>query len=187
MKEAEKKYGSVGKAMMYNAICIRDENGRVAKPGEVGELFIKGDHLYEYYWGQEEVNKERWFNTEDLAMCDEEGDYYIVGRTKDMIISGGENIYPQEIEKTLMQLAHVQDVAVVGVHDQTWGEVVACAVVLAQGMCTDETFLRNYCQNQLARYKTPKLYKFYDELPKTDVGKINKNTLKVQMEAGLRT
>jgi len=175
------KKGSVGKPMMHNEIKLIDEDGLAVEKGQVGEIWIKGPHLFESYWKNEEATKEvlenGWFKTGDLGKQDEEGFYYIVGRKKDMIITGGENVYPIEIETVLDEHPSVSEIAVVGVPHKKWGEMVVAYVVVKEKFLLSEEEVKTYCQQRLGKYKVPKQVYFLNELPKTPVGKIDKKEL----------
>lgn len=180
--DSRRKPGSVGKAMMFNEIKIMTADGNKAKSNEVGELLLKGNHAFEFYWNKEQATKETivdgWLHTGDLARQDEEGYVYIVGRKKEMIITGGENVYPLEIEHWLESHQAINEVAVVGLPHQKWGEVVTAFISLNEGFKITIEELKTYCDKKLSRYKIPKQFKFIDELPKTHVGKIDKKALK---------
>ncbi|MHA6250510.1 class I adenylate-forming enzyme family protein [Oceanobacillus sp. CAU 1775] len=180
-EDVMRKRGSVGKPMLFNDIKIVAESGEtLTKANEVGELYVRGNHAFMYYWNQpEETNKtlkDGWVRTGDLARQDAEGFVYIVGRKKDMIITGGENVYPLEIEHWLESHPAIDEVTVVGLPDDMWGEAVSAFVVTKQALSKEE--LENYCRKKLTSYKVPKQFYFLDELPKTVVGKVNKNKLK---------
>jgi fatty-acyl-CoA synthase len=180
--DAQVKRGSVGKPMLFNAIKLVKEDGQEANVNEVGELLIKGKHSFTHYWNNElatlETKKEGWIHTGDLAKKDEDGFYYIVGRKKDMIITGGENVYPLEIEHWLSAYPEVDEVAVIGLPDEKWGEVVTAYIVPKQAHIIHEDELIVYCEKKLGKYKIPKRFILLEELPKTHVGKIDKNKLK---------
>ncbi|SMQ83691.1 fatty-acyl-CoA synthase [Bacillus sp. OV166] len=181
-EDARIKRGSVGKPMLFNSIKLVKPDGREAKNNEVGELLIKGKHAFSFYWNNEQATSETlmegWIHTGDLAKRDEEGFYYIVGRKKDMIITGGENVYPLEIEQWLAELPDIDEVAVLGLPDKKWGEIVTAFIVLKDSSTVGEEELRPYCEHKLGRYKIPKRFIFLEELPKTHVGKIDKKKLK---------
>ncbi|MGF2614751.1 long-chain fatty acid--CoA ligase [Rossellomorea vietnamensis] len=185
-REALQRRGSVGKPMLFNAVKVVKETGDEAGPDEVGELYLRGSHLFEYYWNKEEETKEvwrdGWFQTGDLAMMDKAGYYYIVGRKKDMIITGGENVYPLEIENWLESYDSVEEVAVLGVPDDKWGEKVVAFITAGSSTGLTEEELANYCRKKLAKYKIPKNFYFIEELPKTHVGKIDKNELRKRLD-----
>ena len=174
------KMGSVGKPMLFNEIKIVAEDSLHAGPDEVGELYVRGNHAFMYYWNRPEETEETlvdgWVRTGDLARQDADGYVYIVGRKKDMIITGGENVYPLEIEHWLESHPDISEAAVVGMPDEKWGEAVTAFIVSESKLTPEE--LEAYCNEQLTRYKVPKQFIFIEELPKTDVGKVNKNLLK---------
>ncbi|MEH7112197.1 long-chain fatty acid--CoA ligase [Neobacillus niacini] len=181
-EESQVKRGSVGKPMLFNAIKLAREDGQEAAINEVGELLIKGKHSFSHYWNNElatlETKKGGWVHTGDLAKKDADGFHYIVGRKKDMIITGGENVYPLEIEHWLAAHPEVDEVAVIGLPDDKWGEIVAAFIVQKHPHSFDQKDLRAYCEKKLGRYKIPKKFIQVDELPKTHVGKIDKKKLK---------
>ncbi|WP_327205511.1 class I adenylate-forming enzyme family protein [Rossellomorea vietnamensis] len=175
------KKGSVGKAMMLNRVKVVDDRGDPVGQGEVGELLLGGDHLFKEYWQNPEqtqqVIKDGWLHTGDLAKFDEDEDYFIVGRKKDMIISGGENIYPQELEHWLSEHPAIFECAVVGLPHEKWGEVVTAFITLQKGAGISTEDVKTFCLQKFGKYKIPKDYHFVKELPKTDVGKVNKQAL----------
>ncbi|MDF2854679.1 MAG: AMP-dependent synthetase and ligase [Neobacillus sp.] len=181
-EDAQVKQGSVGKPMLYNLIKLEKENGLEAAANEVGEILIKGKHSFSYYWNNHQATsetvKDGWVHTGDLAKKDEQGFFYIVGRKKDMIITGGENVYPLEIEHWMSAYPGIDEVAVVGIPDKKWGERVIAFIVSKLGQRVVEEELRAYCEMKLGRYKIPKSFIFLKELPKTHVGKIDKVRLK---------
>lgn len=181
-EDARIKRGSVGKPMLFNSIKLVKPDGREAENNEVGELLIKGKHAFSFYWNNEQATSETliegWIHTGDLAKRDEEGFYYIVGRKKDMIITGGENVYPLEIEQWLAEHPDIDEVAVLGLLDKKWGEIVTAFIVLKDSSTVGEEELRPYCEAKLGRYKIPKRFIRLEELPKTHVGKIDKKKLK---------
>ncbi|MBA4537952.1 long-chain fatty acid--CoA ligase [Bacillus aquiflavi] len=180
--DAMRKKGSIGKPMMFNGIKLVNEHGGETSSNEVGELLIIGKHSFEYYWNNKEDTENTirngWIYTGDLARRDEEGYYYIVGRKKDMIISGGENIYPLEVEHWLSSHPKVNEAAVIGMPNDKWGEIVTAFIVQIDDENVTEEELKSYCEKKLGKYKIPKRFIFLEELPKTHVGKIDKNKLK---------
>lgn len=178
------KPGSVGRSMIFNSIKILNTEGNICGPNEVGELFVQGKHMFSYYWNnQEETNKtiiDGWLKTGDLAKMDKDGDVYIVGRSKDMIITGGENVYPQEVEQCIITHPKIKEVAVVGLKDSKWGEIVTAIVVSEENGEALNEEIQSICRKHLGTYKVPKKIIFTSELPKTHVGKIDKKKL-VQM------
>ena len=149
--------------------------------GEIGELAVKGPVVMKGYWNKpEETNKvlkDGWLLTGDMATIDEEGYFYIVDRKKDMIIAGGYNIYPREVEEVLYEHHAVQEAVVIGVPDPYRGETVKAFIVKKDGVQVTEDELNEYCRKNLAAFKVPRLYEFRDELPKTLVGKVLRRAL----------
>nr|WP_315971277.1 AMP-binding protein [Paenibacillus sp. N3.4] len=179
--DALRKRGSVGRPMICNRIRIVNEQGEAAAVNEVGEIQISGHHLFEAYWNNPAASADacsgEWFCTGDLGRFDDEGFYYIVGRKKDMIITGGENVYPLEIEHHLQQHAYVAEAAVIGLPDAKWGELVTAVIVLREGCQASCEELQAYCANHIGKYKVPKKIIFVTALPKTPVGKIDKKSI----------
>lgn len=176
------KIGSSGRPPMYVRLKICDPDGNEVKQGETGELMIRGPNVTPGYWNRPEASAaaftaDGWFHTGDAARQDEEGYYYIVDRWKDMFISGGENVYPVEVENAIYQLDGVLETAVVGVAHEKWGEVGRAFVVLKEGANLDEAAVLEHCASQLARYKVPKEVRFIDGLPHNATGKILKHQL----------
>ena len=174
---------SVGRAYSDLDLAILDLNDQPLPPGEPGEVVTRGINAMLYYYKEpaqtkEAVTADGWLKTGDIGYLDEEGFLFLVDRSKDMIISGGENIYPTEVESALYQHEAVNECAVFGIPDDHWGELPAAHVVLAAGKSISEDELMDYCADVIARHKRPRLIKFVDSLPKTAVGKIQKNTIK---------
>jgi fatty-acyl-CoA synthase len=179
---ALKKVGSSGLPPLYTRLKICDPKGREVKRGETGELLIKGPNVMPGYWNRPEANAQAftadgYFHTGDAARQDEDGYYYIVDRWKDMFISGGENVYPAEVENVIYQLDGVLETAVIGVPHEKWGEVGRACVVLKPGSNLDEEAIIGHCGTQLARYKVPKDVRFMGELPHNATGKVLKHHL----------
>lgn len=181
LEDAPRKIGSVGKPAFYNEVKLVDDEDREVPVGEIGHLIVKGGNVMKGYWNNEkatnEALKDGWFYTGDLAKRDEEGFYYIAGRKKEMIISGGENIYPLEIENVINELPDVKEAAVIGIPDERWGEVPIAFVAKRENSPLAETEIIEYCKKYLAKYKVPKEVHFMAELPKNSTGKIAKNQL----------
>ncbi|MGE5432101.1 MAG: acyl-CoA synthetase [Syntrophomonadaceae bacterium] len=177
-EDAIRKKGSIGFPNFYFEAKVMGEEGRELGNNEVGELWLRSPVVTPGYWCKpketEEALTDGFFHTGDMVRRDEEGYYYVVDRKKNMFISGGENVYPAEIEKYLYTNDAVKEVAIVGVPDEKWGEVGKAFVVLKQGINLTETDIINYCKGNLAKYKIPKYVQFITELPKTDAGKISK-------------
>lgn len=181
-EDVRRKPGSVGFPLMHIDVRIVRPDGTDCGPNEVGELLIRGPHMFSGYWNNPQATAETvrngWLHTGDLAMRDDEGYYYIVGRLKDMIISGGENIYPAEIESVLQAHPAVAEVAVIGVPDEKWGEVGRAIVVLHPGAQVTAEEILAFCRGRLASYKVPKSVIFVEELPKTGANKVDKEQLR---------
>ncbi|PWW32338.1 fatty-acyl-CoA synthase [Cytobacillus oceanisediminis] len=180
-EDAPRKRGSIGKPVLFSEYKLIDSEGKEAEKGDVGELAVKGPNIMKEYWNRpdatNEALKDGWLLTGDLAKTDDEGFLFIVGRKKEMIISGGENIYPLEVEQVISQMKGVAEVAVVGNADPLWGEVPAAFIVKENGSVLTESDVLDYCQGYLAKYKIPKKIMFLKELPKNATGKIQKTQL----------
>ena len=160
-----------------------DRELNILGPNEVGELCIRGGNVTTGYWNRPEATAEAlvdgWLHSGDAAKFDEEGFYYIVDRWKDMFISGGENVYPAEVENVIYQHPAVAEVAVIGVPHPKWQEVGKAVVVLKGGQSLTEDEVIKFCQGKLARYKIPKSVAFIAALPRTAAGKVLKRELRV--------
>ena len=186
-KNAVRKNGSVGKAPVHVEIRVVDENDRDVKVGGVGELLVKGPNVMTGYWNKPEATKETikdgWLYTGDLAKFDEEGFLYIVDRKKDMIISGGENIYPIEIEQHLYKHPNIREVAIIGYPDKKWGESVKAVVSLkdpSKPLTLED--VRSFLEGKIARFKLPKQLEILDALPRNATGKILKTVLRGEIK-----
>jgi fatty-acyl-CoA synthase len=179
---ARAKPGSVGKPVGSMLARVVDREGRDCGPGERGELLVRGPGVTPGYWrnpqATAEALREGWLHTGDVAYFDEDGDYWIVDRVKDMYISGGENVYPAEIENLLYRMPGVAEAAVIGVPDPRWVEVGLAVIVPAPGAQLTEEAVREYCRAGLAGYKVPKRVRFVDALPRTPAGKVEKPLLR---------
>jgi fatty-acyl-CoA synthase len=180
-EDVRRKPGAVGFPLFHVDVKIVNEQGGECRADEVGELLIRGPHVCGGYWKQPaETAKaivDGWLHTGDLARRDSEGYYTIVGRSKDLIISGGENIYPAEVESVLHANPAVAEAALIGVPDDKWGEVGRAIVVGQRDAALTADDLSEFCQTRLARFKIPKSFVFVDALPKTAAGKIDKKVL----------
>lgn len=185
-EEVRRKVGSVGSPLFFVDTRIVDESREAVGVGEVGELEVRGPHVFGGYWNAPkataEVLVEGWLRTGDLARCDEDGHVYIAGRSKDLIISGGENVYPAEVEAVLMGHPDVAEAAVIGVVHAKWGQVPRAVVVLRGSSGTNQTegrevALRGFCRERLAKYKVPESFRFVTSLPRTGAGKVDKKRL----------
>jgi fatty-acyl-CoA synthase len=162
-----------------------DDANQPLGPNQVGELVLKGPSGCSGYWNNPEasaamIDEQGWFHTGDLVYHDEEWYFYVVERKKDMFISGGENVYPVEIENVLYKHPAVHMCAVIGVPDEKWGEVGKACVVLKPGATVTEAELLSFLQEQMARYKVPKSVSFLENLPLSGMGKILKRELRKQ-------
>jgi long-chain acyl-CoA synthetase len=174
-----KRLESAGKPLGQGETRIVDEHGRDVPLGEVGEILARSDRMMSGYWGMPEetaetIEEDGWLHTGDVGRMDEDGYIYLVDRRKDMIISGGENIYSREVEEVLYVHDAVLEAAVVGVPDKKWGESVKAVVVLKDGAQASEDEIIDFCKEHLASYKKPRSVEFWDSLPKTGSGKIKK-------------
>jgi fatty-acyl-CoA synthase len=188
----EKRVSTVGRVLPHVQVKIVDSDGRVVPRGERGELCTRGYSVMRGYWGDAEktaasIDAGGWMHTGDLATLDDEGYCNIVGRVKDMIIRGGENVYPREIEEYLFRHPKVQDVAVFGVPDTRFGEAVAVWIKLREGEQASVEEIRAFCEGQIAHYKIPAYVRFVDGFPLTVTGKIQKFMMRDAMvdELGL--
>ncbi len=181
-EDAVRKNGSVGKPLIHVQMRIVDEDDKDVAPGETGELVLRGPSMFREYWNRPEATEEAWrngwFHSGDLARQDDEGFYYIVDRKKDMLISGGENVYPTEVEQVLYRHPKVKDVAVIGVPDDKWGEVPMALVVPEEGEILTLEEVQAICDNKLARFKIPRHLILLEELPRTATGKVLKRELR---------
>src|SRR5450755_3403017 len=177
----ERKPGSIGTPIDGVEMKVVDEDGHEAPQGEVGEIVIKGHNVMKGYWNRPEATEETirdgWFHSGDMAEVDEDGYFFIVDRKKDMIIRGGYNVYPREIEEVLYEHPAVREAAVVGVPDDNLGEEVGAAVSLKEGTEASAEELREFVKDQVAAYKYPREVWFVDELPKGPTGKILKREI----------
>ncbi|MBB4053979.1 acyl-CoA synthetase (AMP-forming)/AMP-acid ligase II [Devosia subaequoris] len=176
------KLSSIGRQAYNVDVAVVDPLGNPVKPGEIGEIVSRGENVMLEYYNEPEQTKaffrHGWGWTGDVGTIDEAGFITLVDRSKDMIISGGENVYPKEIENVVYELPAVAECAVIGVPDDKWGEVPAAYVLLKSGEALDEEVLIEHCAKRLARFKRPRLVKFVTEFPKTPIGKIQKNVLR---------
>ena len=183
---AEKRCGTVGRVGPYQEIKIIDESGRVVPLGDKGELCCRGYSVMQGYWDDEARTNETidatgWLHSGDLAEMDEEGYVQIVGRIKDMIIRGGENVYPREVEEFLYSHPDIQEVQVFGIPDERYGEIVCAWVQLKQNATLNEEDVKSFCRDQITHFKVPSLVRFVDEFPMTVTGKIQKFKMRETM------
>jgi long-chain acyl-CoA synthetase len=177
-----KRMSSAGREVAGVQVKIVDESGSEVKQGQVGEITVKGHNVMKGYWNQPEMTaqvlKNGWYYTGDMGRMDELAYIYIVDRKKDLIVSGGENIYPKEVENVLFTHPAVAEAAVFGVPDDTWGEAVKAVVVKKQGHEVSGQELIEFCRQRLASYKKPKDVEFAQELPRSSAGKVLKRELR---------
>ncbi len=183
--EHTQRLASIGVAQTPVQIRITDEHGHDLPLGEVGEVLIKGDSVMAGYWRNPEATqaaiRDGWLFTGDMGCLDAHGFLTLKDRSKDLIISGGSNVYPREVEEVLLQAPGVSEVAVVGAPDPEWGEVIVAFVVLQQGSTISAQDLDAYCLNEIARFKRPKRYELVDSLPKNNYGKVLKTELRQRL------
>ena len=183
-ENALKKIGSTGRPFFHTEGKVVDDNGVTCLPGEQGEVWLKGKHIMLEYWNRpdataETITADGWLRTGDVAAIDEEGFIYIQDRIKDMIISGGENVYPAEIENVILALAGVTEVAVIGQPSEKWGES-PFAIVVKNDNALAERDVLDHCDGKLARFKLPKGAAFIDVIPRNANGKVLKRELRLQ-------
>jgi fatty-acyl-CoA synthase len=174
--------GSVGRPVPYTSVRLVDGDERDVPDGVEGEIWIKGPSVTPGYWGMESAAffTDGWFRTGDVARRDADGFYYLVDRVKDMYKSGGENVYPAEVERLLLEHPSVAEVAIVGVRDERWGEVGLAVVVAASGTSVTIKTLTDAIAGRLARYKHPKHVVVVETLPRNVTGKVDKVALRAE-------
>jgi fatty-acyl-CoA synthase len=182
--DAIRKIGSAGKPVLHTEVRIVRPDGQDAAPGEVGELWTRGPNITPGYWNKPEATasafEDGWFKTGDAARTDDDGYISIVDRWKDMYISGGENVYPAEVENVIYQLADVAEAAVIGVPDPKWGEVGTAVVVPKPGATIEAAQIIEHCRARLARFKVPARVEFAEALPRNATGKVLKRELRAE-------
>lgn len=180
------RLASAGPAQSVMEVRITGENGEVLPAGETGEIEAKGRAVMLGYWNNPKANaetlKDGWLRTGDVGRLDADGFLTLSDRSKDVIISGGTNIYPREVEEALLTHPDIREVSVIGVADPEWGENVVACVVLAEGSAADDAALDAHCLDRIARFKRPKRYVFLDALPKSNYGKVLKTELREQVK-----
>jgi fatty-acyl-CoA synthase len=186
----ERRVGTVGRVHPHVQVKVIDADGRVTPRGSPGELLTRGYSVMRGYWNEAERTREvidagGWMHTGDLGVIDEEGYCNIVGRVKDMIIRGGENVSPREIEEFLYRHPAVLDVAVVGVPDAKYGEAVCACIQLRDGSSASEEEIREFCRGQIAHYKVPRYVRFLEGFPLTISGKVQKYLIRERMRSEL--
>lgn len=178
------KSGSCGPAFLSLEAKIVDDEGEALPAGEIGELWLRGPSIAEGYWNQPEATAHAfhngWLRTGDAGILDDDGFLFLVDRKKDMFISGGENVYPAEVEAVIAELETIAESAVVGVPDERWGEVGRAYVILVPGRTVTEDEILDHCRARLAKFKVPKTVMVTDTLPRTASGKLQKHVLKAR-------
>jgi fatty-acyl-CoA synthase len=182
--DAERKLGSAGRPVFFTDVRVLRPDGTECDPGETGEVVVQGPNVMAGYWAEPErtaeVLHDGWYHSGDAGALDDEGFLYIRDRYKDMIISGGENVYPAEVESALLEIPGIEEAAVIGVPDERWGEAGLAVVVATAGAPTDGEAVRAALRERLAGFKVPREVRFVPELPKTATGKIRKPDLRAQ-------
>ena len=183
--DAERKLGSAGKPLMHTEVKVVDDDGNELPWGEVGELYIRGPNITPGYWNKPEATEDSfdgdWLKTGDAARFDDEGFVYIVDRWKDMYISGGENVYPAEVENVIYQLPQIAEAAVIGVPDERWGETGKVFISLKEGQTIEEKDIIEHCLKNLAKFKVPQSVEFIELLPRNATGKVLKRELREEV------
>jgi acyl-CoA synthetase (AMP-forming)/AMP-acid ligase II len=178
-----KRLASIGKPMADVEMKVVDEDGKKLPVGQVGEILARGPRVMTGYWKDEEktaktIDKDGWVHTGDVGYVDEDGYYFLAGRSSDMIIRAGENISPEELENVIRQHPKVEDVAVIGIPDETWGEEPRAVVIPKKGVKATEEEIMEYCRANLASFKRPRSVIFVDELPRNPMGKLIKREIR---------
>jgi long-chain acyl-CoA synthetase len=186
--DRERKPGSIGTPIEGVEMKVVDDDGNDVPQGDPGEIVIRGHNVMKGYWNRPEATEESitddgWFHTGDMATVDEDGYFFIVDRKKDLIIRGGYNVYPREIEEVIYEHPAVREAAVVGFPHDELGEEVGAAVALKDGESATEEEIREHCKEQVAAYKYPRKVWFVDELPKGPTGKILKREIEAPSES----
>jgi fatty-acyl-CoA synthase len=180
-EDSFRKPGTVGRPVFHAEVNIVDKNGRSVKPGDVGEIVVRGSIMMKEYWQDpvrtEETIRNGMLYTGDLARMDEEGYYLLVDRARDMYITGGENVYPAEVERILREHPEIEDIAVVGVPDESWGEVGQAFVILKKGSNLSGEDITGFCRERMAKFKCPGKVSFRKDFPRTSLGKVRKREL----------
>jgi long-chain acyl-CoA synthetase len=185
--DRERKPGSIGQPISGVEMKVVDDADDDLATGEIGEIVLRGHNVMKAYWQRPEATAEAmrggWFHTGDLARVDTDGYFFIIDRKKDMIIRNGFNVYPREIEELLYEHPAVREAAVIGIPHEEFGEEVAAAVSLKQGVAATPEELRDFVKDQLAAFKYPRVVWIVDELPKGPTGKILKREIKIPVQS----
>ncbi len=177
------KENSIGKPIFGVELKVVSENGKEVEPGEVGLLYCRSAQILDGYWYNEEGTKEafldhEWATVGDIACMDNDGYFFLVDRAKDMIVSGGTNVYPAEVECIIHQMEEIADVGVISVPDKKWGEQVKAVVVVKQGCSVSEEDIISFCKERLAGFKVPKSVDYAESIPRSLIGKMLKKDLR---------
>jgi len=190
-EDAARKAGSAGKPVLHTEVRVVRPDGTDVAAGELGELWVTGPNITPGYWNRPDANQssftDGWLHTGDATRVDEDGFYYIVDRWKDMYISGGENVYPAEVENVLHQIGAIAEAAVIGIADAQWGEIGMAIIAIKPGQSVSEAEIHAHCAKNLARFKCPRLIRFVDALPRNATGKIHKPTLRKNFSSASAT
>ena len=180
-EDSFRKPGTVGRPVFHAEVNIVDQNGRPVKTGDVGEIVVRGSIMMKEYWQDpvrtEETIRNGMLYTGDFARTDEEGYYFLIDRTRDVYITGGENVYPAEVERILREHPDIEDIAVIGVPDERWGEVGQAFVIPQKGANLAAESLMEFCKERMAKFKCPKQVVFCEDFPRTSLGKVRKREL----------
>ena len=183
-EDSFRKPGTVGRPVFHAEVNIVDKNGRSVKPGEVGEIVVRGSIMMKEYWQDpvrtEETIRNGMLYTGDLARMDDEGYYFLVDRARDMYITGGENVYPAEVERILRTHPEIEDIAIIGVPDERWGEVGQAFVIPKKSASLEVDDIIGFCSERMAKFKCPKKVLFCEEFPRTSLGKVRKRELLIK-------
>jgi fatty-acyl-CoA synthase len=186
------KLGSAGRAPMFSEVRIVGADGRaITQPAEKGEVITRGPNIMKGYWNQPEataaaIDSEGWFHTGDIGYLDADGFLFIADRLKDMVITGGENVYPAEVESALYDHPAIAEIAVIGLPDDRWGEAVVAIVSLKPDAALELEELRNFATERLARYKLPRRLEIVGALPRNPAGKVLKFELRARFGSAAR-
>jgi len=180
-EDSFRKPGTVGRPVFHAEVNILDKNGRSVKPGDIGEIVVRGSIMMKEYWQDpvrtEETIRNGMLYTGDLARMDAEGYYFLVDRARDMYITGGENVYPAEVERILREHPEIEDIAVIGVADERWGEIGQAYVISQKESNLKAEDIFGFCSERMAKFKCPKKVSFCEEFPRTSLGKVRKREL----------
>ena len=184
--DAVRKAGTVGKPLLFTQIKIIDDEGNNQATGDYGEILVKGLTVMQGYYNNPQATaktiQDGWLHTGDIGYLDADGDLFLVQRRSDLIVTGGENVYPAEVEAVLRQITEIAHVAVVGIDDVEWGQKVASAIVIADNATLAEDTISDFARQHLAGYKVPRVIRFVDALPLTGSGKIQRRAVQALFE-----